>query len=97
MHSTINTSTPTETASLIMLQPVIPTWGNHNFVFFSSDPEEREVVVWVEISHAAPGFLCQRLYHTGILHGGRVVQGRTDWNAWKYGGIEFTQCITLQQ
>eukprot|EP00916_Digyalum_oweni_P002449 GHVL01004529.1.p1 GENE.GHVL01004529.1~~GHVL01004529.1.p1 ORF type:complete len:135 (-),score=3.95 GHVL01004529.1:15-419(-) len=62
-------------------QQVFAAWGAHDFIFLGANTQKCEVIAGVKVSDGASCFLCQAAQEASILHCGRVVQSRTDWNA----------------
>lgn len=50
--------------------PLRFTWCNHDFVFLGADPQEREVVLRIDVSHGAP------CLHDEAVHEARVLDRR---------------------
>lgn len=55
---------------MLAFPPLRFTWCNHDFIFLGADPQEREVILWIDVSHSAP------CLHDEAVHEPRVLDRR---------------------
>lgn len=61
------------------------TWCNHDFVFLGADPQEREVILGIDVPHGAPRLHDEAVHEARVLNSRGVVHSAFDRNTCKTG------------